>query len=102
MLRSMRELSKRYLGRGLKLLALTLGLVLIVVACGGPETVAPALPDTEGLAPVAPETESVAPAPIQSAMPDAESVAPAPTAPAPPDAESVAPEPTQEHTTLFV
>ena len=94
MLRSRRELSKRYLGRGLKLLALTLGLVLIVVACGGPETVAPALPDTEGLAPVAPETESVAPAPIQSAMPDAESVAPAPTAPAMPDAKSIAPAPT--------
>ncbi len=107
MLRNMWELAKGPLGRSMRLLALALGLIFVIAACGVPEGVAPAptapaTPDAESVAPeptatATPDTERVAPAPTATAAPDKESVAPAPTLSATPDTESVALEPTPEH-----
>ena len=91
MLSNIRKVSKGPLGPGLRLLALTLGLVVIVAACGGPETVAPALPDTESLAPAAPATESVSSDTAASAAPDAKIVTPSSRTPAATESKSVAP-----------
>ena len=118
MLPNTRKVSKGPLGLGLSLLALTLGLVLIVVACGGPETVAPVAPKTEVVAlasatptapdaasvaaeptpPPTPKTESVAPVPTPPTTLEMESVDHEPTSPATPEAESVVPAPTPSAT----
>ena len=116
MLSNIRKVSKGPLGYSLRLLVLSLGLVLVVAACGGPETVTPSprTPDAESVVPCShctgragrrkhcpcptravptPESGSVAPTPSTVGhAPDTASVAPAPTAPATPKAESVTPE----------
>ena len=102
MLSNIRKVSKEPLGPGLRLLTLTLGLILIVVACGGPETVAPMAAETEVIAPAfatptAPAAESVAPGLTPSTTPDMDGVTPVPTAPATPVAESVVPVPTPDY-----
>ena len=99
MLPNTRKVSKGPLGPGLRLLALTLGLVVIIVACGGPETVAPVAPETEVFAPnsatpTAPDAESVAAEPTAPPTPKTDNVAPVPTPPTTPEMESVDHEPT--------
>ena len=85
MLSNIRKVSKGPLGYSLRLLVSSLGLVFVVAACGGPETVTPS--------PRTPDAESVAPKPTAPATLDTEIVAHVPTAPATPDVESTAPAP---------
>ena len=106
MLSNIRKVSKGPLGCSLWLLVLGFSMVLVVAACGGPETVTPipktpTTPEAESVVPssagpAALDAESLAPEPTAQAAPGAEDVVPAPTAPATPKAESLAPEPTAQ------